>query len=232
MFNFNLEGLENLNKFGELDKFKDFGGLIGAIGALALFFIIIICVAIIFLWVFSSIGIMNAAKKKNVSNPWLAFIPVGKSYLVGKLGFEAYVKNDKKNPTLTWITLGLSAAVLILGDDSDGLTRLASIGLLVFESMAFYNIFKAINPKNATLYTVFTVLTDTLLGGLFLYINKTSEEKEKANIVEIKEEKNKEKNKEVHKEVKQEDNKNKFCENCGFKLNKNAKFCPECGKKS
>lgn len=228
MINFNLEGLD---KIENLDL-NGFWNWLGGAGILVFFFIIIFAIGIVFLWVFSSVGIMNLAKKNNLPNAWFAFLPIARSYLVGKLGFEIYADDDKKNSTLTWVTLGLAAGAFLLGSDND-IHDLATLGLLVFESWAFYNMFKVLNEKNSIVYTVFTVLTRTLLGGVFLYVIKDKEEvteqfKEAEVISETKEEKNEEK-----KEVKKNDEKTaqKFCFECGAKLNKNMKFCPECGHK-
>ena len=177
---------------------------------------------------------MNLAKKKNIPNPWLAFLPVGSSYLIGKLGFEVYQEESKKNPTLTWVTLGIAAGIILFGDES--FSGILSIALLVFHSIAYYNIFKALS-KNYVVFTVFTVLSDSLLGGVFLYsMRNTIEDKQEEDIKEEnKEEKTKEA--EIVKEEKKEEIKKEekvrpsFCSICGNKINKTAKFCSNCGQK-
>ena len=231
MVNFNLQGLENLQGIEGIEKIFEgkFGNALASFGALAVFIGIIIAIVVVFAYVFGSIGLMNLAKKNNVPNPWLAFIPVGRSYIIGKLGYEIYNKENKNATTFMWITLGLGAASFVLGSGDGDLHTLVEYALLFFESWAFYNMFKALNPKNSIIYTVFTVLTGTLLGGIFLYVMKTDEEKvEDANIVEEKKEDTKT---EVKKETKKESLKGNFCSNCGSKLAKDSKFCPECGKK-
>ena len=222
MINFNVEGLDQLAGLteGTLESF------LATFGVLAAFFIILLAILIIFLWVFGSIGLMNLAKQNNISNPWLAFIPVGRSYIVGKLGFEVYGKDNKNNTTFMWITLGLGAASFVLSNSSGDLHQLISYGLLFFESWAFYNMFKALKPKNSIVYTVFTVLTDTILGGLFIYLIKPEEANKGQTATE---EEVKETKKEEKKE--KETSKGNFCQYCGSKLASDAKFCPECGKK-
>ena len=119
MINFNVEGLDELREFGN----GAFGGFMATFGVLAVFFIILLAVAVVFLWVFGSIGLMNLAKKNNIQNAWLAFVPIGRSYIIGKLGFETYGdKNNQNNKTFMWITFGLGAAAFLLGD-SDGDTE-------------------------------------------------------------------------------------------------------------
>ena len=235
--NFNLQGLEKLQGIEGLEKLfeGDFGTSLATFGALAVFIAIIVAVLIVCCYVFSSIGLMNLAKKNKVQNPWLAFIPVGRSYIIGKLGFEVYDKENKNATTFMWVTLGLGAASFVLGNGNGDLHTLVEYGLLFFESWAFYNMFKALNPKNSIVFTVFTVLTGTMLGGIFLYLMKTDDKEAETNsfdatIVSETKDKEKEPKKETKTETKKE-TKSNFCPNCGAKLTKDAKFCPECGKK-
>ena len=231
MVNFDFNGLENglqgLENIDGLDRIMSF---LGAASVIVIFFIILIGIAILLAWVFSSIGLMNLAKKNNITGGWLAFFPVGRSYIIGKLGFEVYDKNNKNNTTFMWITFGLGAASFVLSSSSGDLHTLIKYGLIFFESWGFYNMFKTLAPKNAIVYTVFTALTGSLLGGVFLYfikadtINENHETVSEASVVEEK--------KETKKTTKKEETKAPgFCSNCGTKLGKDAKFCPNCGNK-
>ena len=151
------------------------------------------------------------------------------------LTYYALMMSNKNKTTFMWITLGLGAASFVLGNSNGDLDTLVRYALLFFESWAFYNMFKNLNPKNSIVYTVFTALTGTLLGGVFLYVmkyedsvdadNNSKNETKEADIVEEK------KTIDTKKTTKKEDNKLNFCDNCGAKLAKTAKFCSECGKK-
>lgn len=187
---------------------------LGAASVLLIFFVLVVCIISIILWVFGALGLMNLAKKNNLQNPWLAFIPVGCNYLLGKLGFEIYPDKKEKNPTLTWVLLGLSAGALVLGDD---LGSLISIAITVFITMAYYKIYKYVVPESATKYTILSFF----FGGLPLYFNKKIIKPKEENIVsEAK----------IVKEEKQT-KKSKFCSSCGSKLDEDVKFCTNCGNK-
>ena len=135
MVHFNIDGLD---KLGELGK-GNLEGFLGTVGVLAAFFLILLAVAIIFIWVFGSIGLMNLGKKNNISNSWLAFVPIGRSYLIGKLGFEVYGdKKNQNNTTFMWITFALGAASFLLGNSNGDLDTLVNYSLLFFECWAFY----------------------------------------------------------------------------------------------
>ena len=55
-------------------------------------FLLILLVVLLILYVFESIGIMKLAKRKDMENSWLAFVPFARTYMYGKLAFEDNVK--------------------------------------------------------------------------------------------------------------------------------------------
>ena len=225
--NFQIDGVDGLKSISE----GAFGGVLATFGVLAIFIVIILSILIIGLWIFGSVGLMNLAKKNNISNAWLVFLPIGRSYILGKLGFEKYgdPKNTNNN-TFMWVTFGLGIASFVLGTSDGDLGTLVKYALLFFECWAFYNIFKNLNEKNSVLYTVFTALTGTLLGGIFVYLTKEPSEVKEAEVVEEKKVEPKEDKKETKKKETKKDS-SKFCSQCGNKLLNDAKFCPECGNK-
>ncbi len=204
MYNFNIiEDIGNL-------------GVPVGVWAIIVFIMIVALGLVIAAYVFASLGIMSFAKKNNIANAWLAFIPGGRSYLIGKLGYEIYAEPSKKNETLTWVTMGIGIAAYILDFGNNFLSYGLSIALVVLHTIAYYNIFKVVASNKSTLYTVLTALYNNL-GGIFLYLNRDKDIKPV----------------EVIKEVVEEEPKkpaNNFCIHCGTKLNPNVKFCPECGK--
>ena len=119
--NINLEGLDKLGEFGN----GTIGGFIASLGVLAIFCAILFAIVVIFLWVFGCIGLMNLAKKNNIPNGWLAFLPIGRGYIIAKLGFETYGdKNNQNNKTFMWITFGLGVASFLLTDSDGDLHRI------------------------------------------------------------------------------------------------------------
>ena len=137
-------------------------------------------------------------------------------------GFEVYSSKEEKNPTLTWILFGASLASCI----GSFLENIASIVTIVFMVLAYNRIYKNIVPQSATKYTILSFF----FGGIPFYVNKelvkeaTFEEVVVEKEVKEKPEKVNEEDKEIKKE------RPNFCSNCGNKLTKSAKFCPECGQ--
>ena len=192
------------------------------LGPIAIFLIVLLVLISIVMYIFGALGLMALAKKNKLDNPWIAFIPVGNSYLLGKLGFEVYSSKEEKNPTLTWILFGASLASCI----GSFLENIASIVTIVFMVLAYNRIYKNIVPQSATKYTILSFF----FGGIPFYVNKelvkeaTFEEVVVEKEVKEKPEKANEEDKEIKKE------RPNFCSNCGNKLTKSAKFCPECGQ--
>ncbi len=208
---------------------------------LGIFFLIVVVLGLIAIYIISSLGIMNVASKNKIPNAWLAFVPYARYYIIGKLGFEIYPEEGKKNPTLTWVLFGLSCGVLVLS--SQDYSYLLRAAVTVFNAIAFYNIFKVLAPKSATGFTIGTVIVENL-GGIFLYavrnnvpeskvdeavVLEAQEEKPKVEPVLNEEEKPKLKPKKVDTTEESKERPN-FCPNCGGKISKTAKFCGNCGK--
>lgn len=218
-----------------IEEFSDLKDLSLALGPLGLFLILIFIIAAVILYIFSSLGLMELAKKNNISNPWLAFIPIGYHYLLGKLGFEVYEKNGLENKQMPYIMLALSAVYLVGVLDGP-----VSIALLVLSVLSYNKIYKYLVPEKATSYTVLSLF----FKGIPLYFNSSilKPYEEEIIITETKEENKAEepKGNEIKEEVeennkkettKQEKIKPNYCSSCGARLNKSANYCPECGKK-
>jgi len=204
---------------------NEFSSLFGAFSIIAIFFLFVFLIFYLAAYIFGALGVMEVAKKNNIPNPWLAFIPVANSYLIGQLGFEVYSNENEKNTTFPWIMAGLSASGIILNGDSS-LYTLAEIALAVFGTISYYRIYKYLTPK----YKMYTVLS-FFFGGIPLFMNKDmikakkeTNEKEASVISEGK-------IKETKEEIKENIERPLYCSNCGNKLNKTAKFCSNCGKK-
>ena len=197
-------------------------GFFLGIGIIILIIFLIIVAFAIGMYVFQGIALMELAKKNNIPNAWLAWLPVGNMYLLGKLGFETYAPVEKKNQTFTWILFGCSAGTTLLSDT--GLFFLASVATTVFATWAYFYIFNKINSKNCVVFTVLTAIF--AIGGLLLFFNRKNFTNE--NVVNISNEELKNTSNEENNETEE---KAKFCIYCGNKLNKTSKFCSKCGSK-
>lgn len=198
--------------------------LLVGFGIMAIIVGFVVLSIILVIFILQGIALKNLADKHNIPNSWLAFIPYANMYILGKLGFEIYAPENKKQEIFTWVLLGLSLATYFLSNSS--LIRIVDIGIAVFSSWAYYYIFNKINQKNAVLFTILNAIFE--VGGVILFFNRKLFNQEVVNS------ENKEvttKNVETKKSEKNDAKSSKYCVYCGNKLNDNSKFCASCGKK-
>ena len=147
------------------------------------------------------------------------------------LSASAHKFNGPKGIGFLYIRKGVDALPYIDGGSQEsghraGTENIASIVTIVFMVLAYNRIYKNIVPQSATKYTILSFF----FGGIPFYVNKelvkeaTFEEVVVEKEVKEKPEKVNEEDKEIKKE------RPNFCSNCGNKLTKSAKFCPECGQ--
>lgn len=215
MYNYN-------DVFNQLEG-MDFSGALVGLGIFIFVFALIVLAIAIVVYVLQSIALYKLANKNSISNAWLAWIPIGNMYILGKLGFEVYADEDKKNEIFTWVLLGCSAASFLL----DELSGIAGLGVLVFSVWSYYYIFNKINNKNAVLFTVLSAIFQ--IGGVILFFNRNRFTNEEQGVV--KEEVKKEKTTSKKEETNETQEKAKYCAYCGNKVTKTSKFCSKCGNK-
>ena len=164
---------------------------------------------------------MELAKKNHMEKPWLAFIPIANTYLLGKLGFEIYPNTENKKPTLVWIFFGLS----IFGFFETEISLIINLAIKVFSVMAYYNIYKYMFPNEVTKYTVLSFFFEAIP----LYFMKDNLIFKTETVVNSEVNLNQQQN---YNTVTPDGNlKIKFCSSCGKQLSENDKFCTNCGNK-
>ena len=146
-------------------------------------------------YILQSLGLYRLAKNRGIDAPWLAWIPVGKSYIMGSLS-EASPYIKKKFPKIhivypvatggyLFLTIILSIGFFLAymplfktnytGIDFGNayiivyyiLIYLAAILLAALGVFVMYHIYKVYDPANAVLYTVLSAIG---LSFIFLFI--------------------------------------------------------------
>ena len=117
--------------------------------------IFIFAIVGIVLYVIYSYSLYKMAVKQGLENPWIAFIPIAQSYILGKLIKDLKVFNFEI-PRIEIALPAASLVVLLLNqvDILGGLLSLANFILMLFALNKLYNMYK---PVNATLYTILSI---------------------------------------------------------------------------
>ena len=153
------------------------GGAFLIILFIILFFAFILAAVAI---IFQGIGIMKMHEKLGLKNGWFAFIPLLNQYALGKVA-EQYIKaNGKKSAKFSIILPIVSVVSVIIGVSIGFLGGLLtvffpnasefidliitfitypiSIGLSIFTYVALWRVYAIFSNKNATLFTIISIL--------------------------------------------------------------------------
>lgn len=138
-------------------------------------------------YVLSSLSMQTIAKRRGLSKPWLAWIPVASDWLLGSVSDQFQYLTQNKVQSRRKILMGLSVAgalssavalavsvllMMELGLAGGRMDPSMLIGMLmiwlvcmvvviaryVFRCMSIYDLYRSCEPKNATAYLVLGIL--------------------------------------------------------------------------
>lgn len=147
-------------------------------------FLLILLVVLLILYVFESIGIMKLAKRKDMENSWLAFVPFARTYMYGKLAFK-----DKITPIVYLcaevlsVLVSIEQTVKMFNSLANGVLDQSFnfnayfVATMIIGIVAVYKIFKKYSDK-AILMLVLSILSCGLLAPIFLFAIRNNECKE------------------------------------------------------
>lgn len=123
-------------------------------------------------YIFGAIGLYTMAKRANISNEWLAFIPIGNAYIIGEL-------IDEK---LKWFTIGKSGGIKLLILCLGALViniipvvgNLVSILLGIFWLVVYYWLFEKYS-ESAVVLTIINVITAGLASAFIMFALRNKE---------------------------------------------------------
>ncbi len=142
---------------------SEMGGFIGAIVGILIMFLFFIIILLIILYIFQGIGLSKIAKRMNIKNSWLAWIPFANMFLLGQVSMED--------------NIGIAlVALLVLSSLANKIAflKLASFGYVVLLFIVAHNLYKKLSDK-ATVMTVFSVLTGGILIPIFIFAIRNNE---------------------------------------------------------
>ena len=179
-----------------------FGVAAGAFIAVMIVFALIGLALSVATYVLRSIGCYKIAKRRGIHHPWLAWIPIGDSWILGSISdqYQYVAKGKIRNRRkallgLTIATVAVSIPVSIAeavvgvqtamgyGMDAVGVSivigvcsvvmAILSMIAAVIQYIAFYDLFASCEPDNSVLYLVLSIVfAVTLPVFLFICRNK------------------------------------------------------------
>lgn len=127
----------------------------------ALIFGLILFIFSFILYIFYSLGLMKIAQKKGIENAWLAWIPFGNAYILGKVVGPFKFIVDISKPELVLMILPLLTFVPILGS-------LAGIASMILMYAAYYYVYKEYRGEKANLKIILSIIFPFLIP-FFIY---------------------------------------------------------------
>ena len=156
------------------------------------------------MYVLNAVGLYRVAKRRGIHHPWLAWIPIGNSWLLGSISdhyqYVAKQKVTSKRKILLILNLcligclfvlagGVIAIVLSAGSNMNAsvvlgvvLLLIAYLGMMglaiaitVFCYIAYYDLFRSCKPGNAVLFLVLSILFNVTLAFFVFFSSKSDE---------------------------------------------------------
>lgn len=156
------------------EMFFGLGRGVAALVLAAVLFVALLLVAIgVVTYVMQSLSLYTMAKNRGIDYAWLAWVPIGNSWILGALADDINARQGKK--TCYGLVLLIVTAASMAGSFSMflmpflGLLSVpVSLAVMVAYYIALYEVYRDYAPKNAVLYLVLSILFS--LAWLLLFL--------------------------------------------------------------
>lgn len=161
--------VSSLERSGFMTEAQGLGVLLALGGFLALFLLLGLVFYILF-----ALGLYTMAKRRDLPNPWLAWIPVAQLYTMGEVIGPVKLENftaDKPGLYLLVAILGLTvlSGIPVLGPIFTLASAVVSIG-------ALYLLFSRYTTGSTPLlYTILGIITCGALAAIFVFVIRNNE---------------------------------------------------------
>ena len=146
-------------------------------------------------YVLLALGMYTIAKRRGISNAWLAWIPFGQSWMLGCISDQYHYVTAGCEKSKRKLLLGLELGTTALGvavcvmlvsvlservntvSNQQLVTLLLSLVMLglaiafaVMKYVALYDLYRSCDPAKATLFTVLTIFLGALAMGIMVLV--------------------------------------------------------------
>lgn len=123
----------------------------------------------IILYLVQAFGLYGMAQKAGLENAWLAFVPVANFYLMGKLIKQ--IKVSKYVIPSAEIVLPVALVVLLVLGRVSVIGNLINLCVFLLLLAGYYNLYLLYRPKDAVMFTVFSIPVVTVPFFIFMMRN-------------------------------------------------------------
>ncbi len=134
-------------------------------------FIFVLAIVGIILYVFMALGMQSMATKLRIENPWLAWIPVGNLYLMGRIAGDRVTIFNKDIEKLGFVLLiggicmGVISSIPVIG-------FLACIAYAVIYCVALYKVYRIFAEDSAMMYCILSIVINVTAPFFIFFASK------------------------------------------------------------
>ncbi|MBR3837263.1 MAG: hypothetical protein IKJ74_03870 [Clostridia bacterium] len=169
----------NFDGYGGAERLEE--GLVLFFGAYLMILLFTMIVSFV-IYVFQSLGLYGMSKNAGISNPWLAWIPVGNLWCIGTLAERSNLHYGKGKGAWSKLLPAFAIAIFlflpliflfaVIAGLYESLVAVlliliiyllmmgVALALAVMNYVALYKIYRLFDPDNATLYMILTVFVN------------------------------------------------------------------------
>jgi len=144
---------------------------VGMAAFIGIFSLLIIVLAI-GSYVLAALGLYTMAKRRNIENPWVAWIPVAQMYILGKL-IRTLNIGSYEVPQVELVLPGIAIAGVVLGA-IPLIGTVIAIASAVVSLFAIYKLYNMYRPDQATLYLILSIVIP-FMGPVFLFLMRNDD---------------------------------------------------------
>ena len=144
----------------------DDAAFVGLFAAFAGIFAIIALVGIAN-YVLMSLGLMRMASNQEIDNPWLAWIPIGNLWIMGKI-IKTIELGSKKFEQAELILVLASVGSMVLAA-IPFVGALINLAVMILGLMVMYKIYKMYAPGKEMLYTILSFIFAIIAPGILFF---------------------------------------------------------------
>lgn len=145
-------------------------GLLVAFGGVLLVFGIIGIVG----YVLMALGLQRMATNEGIENPWLAWIPVGNVWIIGKLIKTIELGSNKWEQAELILVIAVAASILLTAVPVIG--TIISLAVAVLLILVNYKLYKLYAPEKAMMYLILTIIFNIIAMGIILFMIKDNKQ--------------------------------------------------------
>jgi len=118
-------------------------------------------------YVLMSLGLMKMAQNAEIENPWLAWVPVGNLWIMGKLIKTIELGSNKWEQAELILVIAAAGSILLGAIPVVG--SIVSIALTVLMILVMYKIYKMYASENAMLYLILSIVFAIIAPGILFF---------------------------------------------------------------